>query len=121
MKPIALALFALCLLAPVRAEDAKPAKKKTKTAAAAKAPSLHDKFAALDTNKDGVIDKAELEAYEKLVLAENDKADKKHDDKKSAEIKAEIEAEYQKEDAAHDGKVTEAEFSADAPKAQGAK
>jgi hypothetical protein len=128
MKIFTLPLLALCLTASVRAEDAKPAakpaaskpaKKAKKEAvkaaeAAEEAKSLHEKFQALDTNKDGVIDKAELAAYEKLVTDEADKTAKKHDEKKDAELKSELEVEYQKEDQAHDGKVTEAEFSKEA-------
>lgn len=76
---------------------------------------LHEKFAALDVNHDGAIDAAELAAYEKKVVGTPDEKGKVMDEKQAAEVRAAIEKEYAREDAAHDGKVTEAEFdSADA-------
>jgi Ca2+-binding EF-hand superfamily protein len=121
MMIAAAALLTLTLSA--RAADAPPAE--TKPAAAkpakkakkpAKASPAHEKFEALDLNHDGVIDHAELEAYEKLVTELKDKDGKAADEKTAAEERAALEAEYKKEDAAHDGKVTEKEFdAADAP------
>ena len=117
---LAAALLTLALNA--RAADAPPAAAKpaaakpAKAKKAAKASPAQEKFDALDLNHDGVIDRAELEAYEKLVIELKDKDGKAVDEKTAAEERAALEAEFKKEDAAHDGKVTEKEFeAADAP------
>jgi len=118
---IVLTLAALAVNA--RAEETKkaaPAKApKARKAAKAMKNSLHEKFAALDLNHDGVLDASELAAYEKKVVETKGKDGKALDEKTAAEDRASLEAEFKKEDASHDGKVTEAEFSAeDAPAAK---
>ncbi len=115
IKLLAASLFVAIALTAHAADAKKPAPakaKKSDKAPAPKGPSMHDKFAALDLNKDGVIDKEELETYEKLVSTASGPDGKAPDAKKVAETRAAIEAEYKKEDAAHDGKVTEKEFEA---------
>jgi Ca2+-binding EF-hand superfamily protein len=74
---------------------------------------VHAHFAALDKNKDGVIDDAELAAYAKALHASAVKAAKKKKDAKvasEADLLADLKKELSKADAKHDGKVTEAEY-----------
>lgn len=106
-----LAFAAAFVLTSSFALAAKPAKK------GAKAPkdhvtTLHEKFHALDANGDGVIDAAELHAYEAKVKALKDAHGKAQAAKDvEAEVKG-LDAEFARDDASHDGKLSEAEFDA---------
>jgi hypothetical protein len=108
----------LALSARADHHEAKPDAKAQKPAKAAKAPKAKrtpakEQVKALDADKDGSIDKAELEAYKKAVTESKDKDGKAMDEKTAAEARASLDAEFTKLDDSKDGKIDAKEFADD--------
>lgn len=105
----------LALCARADHHEAKPAAKAKKPAKAAKAKQTpaKEQVKALDADKDGSIDKAELEAYKKAVTESKDKDGKAMDEKTAAEARASLDAEFTKLDDSKDGKIDAKEFADD--------
>lgn len=93
--------------------EKKPAAAKAKKSPKAKQTPAKEQVATLDGNKDGSIDKAELEAYKKAVTEAKDKDGKAMDEKAAAEARASLDAEFTKLDDSKDGKIDAKEFADD--------